>query len=303
MRKNPRRPERRKRVKQLKGSVKLLGTGLQILKSLGAGNTATETAKALHCTKANITYWKNKLLSIGALRLQTKDVIQIFSLTPFGSKLVTRSEGFVPSEVIALEDCAVKFGIVEGEERVIDWRKLGQPRNWVKLGCKIANVSVEKTSSSIIIHPGKLKGFSGQEYELYMLSGRIIEWVKRVLEDKFGMLLSDEGTPLHLPIIRVYSKEAEEDVKYGTVITEGVGSTDQSPPEKKPHEEYTGVERAHARHLLPDSVMRLEMKVDSLTKITESLVTSTTRLVDLLQGALQPSQPSSPERDVGKYVT
>jgi hypothetical protein len=299
--KDPRRPKRRRRVKQLNSSFKLLGTGLQVLKSLGAGNTASETSKALHCSKANITYWKNKLLSTGALRLQTKDVIQIFSLTPFGSKLVTRSEGFVLGEVVCLEDYAVKFGVLEWEKRRIVWEKLGEPRNWVKLGCRIGGVRVVKTSDSIIIHPGPLKGFDDKE--LLMLAGRIVEWVKRILEDKFGMILSDDGTPLHLPIIRFYSEEAKEDVKNGTIIVEGVGSIDNSPPEKVPHEEYNGTERAHARLLLPDSVKRLEMKVDSLTKITESLVTSTTRLVDLLQGMLQPSQPSGLERDVGKYVT
>jgi len=35
-----------------------------------------------------------------------------------------------------------------------------------------------------------------------MLSGRIVERVRMVLENRFGMLLSDVGVPLHQPITR-----------------------------------------------------------------------------------------------------
>lgn len=276
-------------VKQLNKRFKLLGSsGLQVLKHLGAGNKASDVAKMVKppCTKANITYWTKKLLKMGALRLQTKDVIKIYSLTPYGSKLLTRSEGSV-FEPVCLEDYAVKFDVLEGERRVIVWEKLGDPRNWVKLGVRIGGVRVVRTSGSVIVHPGKLKGFDS--HELLMTSGRIVEWVKRILEDKFGMLLSDDGVELHKPTWRYYTEEAKEDVKFGTVITEGVGRTDVSPPERRPHEEYDGEERAHARHLLPDSVKRLEGKVDqvnaNMVKVTETLGALTTnlgRLVDAL---------------------
>ena len=295
---------RKMRVKQLKGSVKLLESlpprALDILQKLGAGNTASDVAKSCGCTKANITYWKNKLLNIRALRLQTSDAVKLYSLTPYGSKILARSDRLCV-EVVVLEDHGVKFGIVEHEKCRIDWVKLGSPRNWLQLGVRVGGVKVEKTSRHVIVHPGRLKGFDVDELEVD--AGRIVERVKMVLENRFGMVLGDEGTPLHKPIYRFYSEEAKEDVKHGTCIIEGKSSTDESPPEREAHEEYTGKERSRARQLLPDSVKRLEMKVDSLTKITESLVTSTTRLVDLLQGALQPSQPSGPERDVGKYVT
>jgi hypothetical protein len=277
------------RVKQLNKRFKLLGSsGLQVLKHLGAGNKATDVAKMLKppCTKANVTYWTKKLLKMGALQLQTKDVIKIYSLTPYGSKLLTRSEGDI-SESVCLEDYAVKFEVLERERRPIEWEKLGDPRNWEKLGVRIGGVRVVRTSVSVIIHPGKLKGFD--THELLMTSGRIVEWVKRILEDKFGMLLSDDGVELHKPTWRFYTPEAEEDLKFGTVITEGVGRTDDSPPEYRPHEEYDGEARAHARHLLPDSVKRVENKVDminaNLLKVTENLAALTEsigRLADSL---------------------
>lgn len=277
------------RVQQFNKRFELLGSsGLQVLKLLGAGNKASDVANMLDppCVKSNITYWTKKLLSMGALRLQTKDVIKVYSLTPYGSKLLARSEGAV-SETVCLEDYAIKFEVLEGERRPIVWEKLGDPKNWAQLGVRIGGVRVERTSGSVIIHPGKLKGFD--THELLMTSGRIVEWVKRILEDKFGMFLSDDGVELHKPTWRYYTPEAEEDLKFGTVITEGVGRTDNSPPERRPHEEYDGEERAHARHLLPDSVKRLEGKVDqvnaNLLKVTETLGALTTnlgRLVDAL---------------------
>jgi hypothetical protein len=221
-----------------------------------------------------MNYWKNKFVKMGALRLQCRDVVHIWSLTPFGSKLLTRGEG--GGEVVVLEDFAWKFGVVEWERRALDWVRLGCPRNWEKLGVRIANVRVVRTSCSVIIHPGRFKGWDVRE--LRDLAVRTVEWVKRVLEDRFGMVLEDRGCPLHEPIFRFYSEEARQDVKVGTVITAGVGSTDASPPERVPHEEYEGVERAHARHLLPDSVKRVEGKVDALASIVQNLTESMGKL-------------------------
>ena len=53
-------------------------------------------------------------------------------------------------------------------------------------------------------------------------------------------------------------------MKHGTVIVQGVGTTDNSPPEHIPHEEYSGVERAKARILLPDAVKRLNVQDSNL---------------------------------------
>ena len=70
-----------------------------------------------------------------------------------------------------------------------------------------------------------------------MLSGRIVERVRMVLENRFGMMiLTDVGVPLHQPITRFYSEEARELVKLGTTIVQDVGSIDESPPEKIAHE-------------------------------------------------------------------
>jgi len=68
-----------------------------------------------------------------------------------------------------------------------------------------------------------------------------------VLENRFGLLLSDVGVPLHQPVTRFYSEEAGELVKLGTTIVEDVGSIDNSPPERVPHEEYVGKDLAKAK--------------------------------------------------------
>jgi hypothetical protein len=43
-----------------------------------------------------------------------------------------------------------------------------------------------------------------------------------VLENGFGLILSDVGVQLHQPITRFYSEEAGELVKLGTTVVEDV---------------------------------------------------------------------------------
>jgi hypothetical protein len=158
---------------------------------------------------------------------------------------------------------------------------LGRPRNWEKLGVKIGNVRVVRTSKSIIVHPGRLRGFDVDE--LLMLSGRIVERVRMVLENRFGLVLSDVGSSLHQPVTRFYSEEAGELVKLGTTIVEDVGSIDNSPPERVPHEEYVGKDLAKARLLMPLKLSRLEQRVEDIEKKLTNLSANTSELVSLLK--------------------
>lgn len=248
-------------------------------------------ASMIPCHKSNVTYWTKKLSRMGALQLQCKDVVKLYSLTMYGSKLLTGSER-VCGEVVILEDCAVKFGVLEGEKCRIEWVRLGSPRNWEKLGVRIGDVRVVRTSASVIIHPGRLRGFDPEM--LKVEAGQIVGHVKAVLEGRFGMVLSESGVPLHAPIVRFYSEEAKEDVKFGTTIVQGIGSVDRSPPERVPHEEYTGVDRARARLMLPDQVRRLERKVDELAAVTTSLAGSVEKLVDMFKGSMEPANVPRP---------
>lgn len=284
---------RKKRVQQFNNVFELLGpTSLKVLKLLGAGNTATQAAQVIGCVKSNITYWKNKLLRMGLLKLQTCDVFKIYSLTTYGSKVLARSErNVVPVETVVLEDYAVKFLIVEHEKGRIDWRKLGEPKNWEMLGVRVGGVRVVKTSRHVIIHPGRLKGWDTKE--LVFDAGGIVERVKNVLESRFGMVLSNVGFPLHKPIFRFYPKVAKELVKSGTIIVEGVGSVDESPPEREPHIEF---EEKNARDylLMPGAVRRLEEKVDALNDNVSKLVDSMEKFVDTFKKLIEPQGPAAP---------
>ena len=265
-----------------------------ILKLLGAGNCARDVAKAVPCSKSTVNYWKNKFVGAGALRLVVKDVFKEYALTPYGSKILTTSESGVPEEVCCLEDYAVKFVVVDwGRADVLDWRKLGRPRNWEKLGVKIGNVRVVRTSKSIIVHPGKLRGFDVDE--LLMFSGRIVERVKLVLESYFEVVLREPGIPLHDPITRFYSEEAGELVKFGTTVVEGVGSIDNSPPERVPHEEYKGRDLSKARLFMPLRLLRLETKVDSLGSEVHELVSVLKEALAPKEAKVASSQPLKDE--------
>jgi len=276
---NSRNHSVQRRVRQFDNSIELLAVrGKKILDLLGSGNTASVVAKTIPCAKSTVSYWKTRLVNMGALRLQCRDVVKIYSLTPYGSKLLVGSE--VVGEVVVLEDHAVKFVVVERERVPVDWVKLGEPRNWVQLMLRerICGARVVKNGDrSLVIHPGRLRGFDVDG--LLVESGRVVERVRGVLENRFGMVLSSEGVPLHKPIFRFYSKEAEELAKAGTTIVEGVGSIDCSPPERVPHEEYSGRVLARERLLLPVRVQGLESKVDGLIAEVHELVSVLTQLL------------------------
>ena len=114
----------------------------------------------------------------------------------------------------------------------------------------------------MIIHPCRLRGFNVDE--LLMLSGRIIERVRMVLDKRFQLILDDTGSSLHQPITRFYSEEAKELVKFGTTIVENVGSIDNSPPERVPHEEYIGKDLAKTRLLMHLKIALLEQRFDNI---------------------------------------
>ena len=137
----------------LADAVPLSKNGQQILKLLGAGNPASKVAGIVGCSRSNVCYWKDKFLSMGAIKLQVRDAVHIYHITPYASKVLTRSEGYFP-EVCCLEDHAIKFEVKELERLPLNWKRLGRPRNWEKLGVRIGNVRVVRTTKSIIIHPG-----------------------------------------------------------------------------------------------------------------------------------------------------
>ena len=290
-------PKSRKPVQQFKGKIELLGfsqRGLKILRILGTPDcTASDAAKIVGCSKSLVSHWKDHAIKVGALRLQTDGIIKYYELTPFGAKLLESSTDFTTGEsgavmgaVHVLEDHAVKFAILKEEDKnhSIDWRKLGQPRNWVKLGLKLGNVRVVKTSRHIIIHPGKLRDFNADQ--LLVTAGQIVGRVRLELMERFGMVLSEEGVPLHDAVWEVFTPEAEALNGTGTFkvhMAEGAtGGLDNSPPDRKRHFEYNRKELAVAAVRSPELFVELAQKVEALVQTVNGLVIANEKLVSLL---------------------
>lgn len=221
---------------------------------------------------------------------------------------------------VVLEDHAVKFRVLRWERAgSIDWVKLGEPRNWVKLGFRVGGVRVVKTSRSVIIHHGPLKGFDVDALEVD--AGRIVERVRFILEVRFGMQLADDPVHLHKPRWQVFRPECRSWVEAGTCEVKGVGALDHSPKPMKsrdplhnvPHLEYSdrrlaavaaafpvasdpekrlsvaavefplvlaGLERQVA--VLPLKLEAIEAKIDVLTEVTGTLAVSVGKLSDAL---------------------
>jgi len=243
------KPVSPKPVKKLNNNIELLAlspVARKILGCLGAEGVASEAAKIAGCTKANVSYWTKRFLGAGVLRLQTGGFVKYYSLTPYGSKLLTGSDGELRLPVV-FEDHALKFVVLRRECCRVDWEKLGEPRNWRKLGVVIGVVRVELNlglEPTVVIHPGQVKGFNVDELE--MEAARIFERTRVVLEQKFGMQLSENGVPFHSPRWRIYRPECHEWISAGTVEVDGVGALDHSPTHDKkdplsgrPHLEYS----------------------------------------------------------------
>lgn len=256
-----------------KGKIELLGfspRGLQILRVLGTPDcTASDAAKIVGCSKSLVSHWKDHAIKVGALRLQTDGIVKYYELTPFGVKVLACSTDSTTGEgcnavgtVHVLEDHAVKFEILKEETQSIDWRKLGEPRNWVKLGFKLGTVRVVKTSRHIIIHPGKLRDFNADR--LLFMAGEIVGRVRLELMVRFGMVLSEEGTPVHDPVWEVFTSEAEALNGAGTFKVHmgqgALGGLDNSPPDRKRHFEYNRKELAVAAVSEPRAFCRVSPK-------------------------------------------
>ena len=304
----------------------------KILAVLGADGVASEAVRIAKCVKSNVSYWKDRFIQAGALRLKVNGIVKYYELTPYGSKLLTGSDGELRLPVV-FEDHALKFRVLQRERSIVDWKKLGEPRNWRKLGVLIGTVRVELNlglEPSVIIHPGQVKGFNVDELE--MESARIVERTRLVLEQNLGMLLSESGVQLHPPRWRVYRPECNEWISAGTVEVEGVGALDHSPTHDKqdplsgkPHLEYSN-KRFAARAAdfpyaydqnkrlavsaveFPLVLSNLEAKLDALYGQFERLAAANERLTDMMLGRVADlEEPDSVEvvdgqKKLGDYV-
>ena len=99
-------------------------TARDILGVLGAEGVASEAVRVAGCCKSNVTYWKNRFIQAGALRLKQDGIVKYYELTPYGSKLLAGSDDVVRLPVL-LEDHPVKFRVLQRERVRLDWQKLG----------------------------------------------------------------------------------------------------------------------------------------------------------------------------------
>lgn len=278
------------------GCLTLTPRGREVLELLGTGNPPSRVADALGVSRSAVTYWIKKLLKHGYIRLQTRDVYKFFALTYLGSRVLTGSEE--ARRTIVLEDYPIKYALVEGEKVGVSWQKLGAPRNWVKLGFKVGKVRVVKTSRSIIVHPGRLRGFD--PYRLVYVVGRECGRVAGWLQGHLGMVLGP-GEPVKRPTFQVYDPVAEELTKYYS-FKDDVGGADRSPPSRRGHWEMGPevakdylMSFARLRQIqnqlagIDKQIQGVNHNISRLAGQMESLVGELHSLVDFLKGCT--SQP------------
>jgi hypothetical protein len=259
---------------------RLAAVGKVVLRQLAEGNSQAEVAINLQFSKPRVNYWVRKFLRQGFLREKNYGRPKQYELTALGTKLLTTGDREFPLPCV-MEDYPFKYALVRDLSR-IEWEKLGEPRNWEKFGIHVGEVRVEKTSRSIIIHTGQLSGFDPDD--LLFQAGQVNALVKAILQDR-GVVVAAVGLPLHKPIFKFYTPEAEVVHRvFGNVSTEN-GTIDESPPDKLPHQEH---DREAARDFLDlgprvknlaerqkaleAQVAGIDSKLDRITKTQEQIV-------------------------------
>jgi len=281
---------------------------LKILKLLGQGSTQVEVSETTPFTKQKVNYWALKFLRNGLLKIKCDGKPKFYEWTALSLKILTRSENGV-LQLCMMEDYPVKFRLIKDGSN-FSWEKLGEPRNWEKLGIHIGNVRVVKTSQNVIIHTGQIAAVDPDH--ALVEAGSIIGAVKAVLKSH-GIVLYPVGIPLRQSIYKFYTEEAEILHRlFGNVSTED-GTIDASPPYKIPHEEYTR-NAAVNRLLMPKRLKRMEERQvrieERLTNIEDRIVSSLERMTQAFEDltrtltttkAPQP-KPSKPLSDQGKRM-
>jgi hypothetical protein len=286
--------------KPIEQSAILPATALKILAILGAGGVAEEACRATDTVKSNVSYWSNRFVRSKALRLvESQDpqtlgrpiaeqkigpgLAKYYELTEYGSKLLARGDEVerLNRRPMLLEDRALRFRVLRRESSLVDWGKLGSPRNWRQLGVDVGEVKVElhtglgslHLESNVIIHPGQVKGFKAEE----LLTGaiQIVERTRAVLEKKFGMELSGVGEVVGHPRYHVYTPEARKWFEAAGCIETGDSALDASGTHDKndalnkiPHNEYKNPEDA-------DIAASLSMGFEGINESVDQAITGT----------------------------
>jgi hypothetical protein len=262
-------------------------TARRILRHLGEEMPQSEIAKLPSFTKQKVNYWTLKFLSQGLIKEKSSGKPKFYTLTALGQKILTGSER-AWQEPCVMEDYAVKFRLVK-DHGLIDWKKLGKPQNWVKLGVQIGNVKVEKNlgkQTTVIVRTGQLSGFSPDH--LLVEAGSITEAVRAILKDK-GVELDPVGVCIRQPKFKFFNPESEIlNKQYGSISTEE-GDLDHSPPDDIAHVEWN---RETAKNYLemPNRLERVEKLLLRQLEFTQKDLESRERQVQLAERQLEATE-------------
>ena len=161
-----------------------------------------------------------------------------------------------------MHNVVFKFPIVEEPKVEVDWRKV-RMQNWGRLIGSVCGLTVEKTSSHVLIYPDVLVG--DDPWRLLFLARDEAEWLKTVLESKFGMKLG-KGELCRKPHFGVYDPVASR-VSSFYQLSDDVGKIDES--EGYGEIDWTDPEAAKEYLLMP---LRIKELLNRLTKLESGLL-------------------------------
>jgi len=194
----------------------------KILELLDAGNYPSKIARILNLSPRRVHYWIKKAEKQGLIKLDKKDVITLYRLTPYGKEILYKKLTW-GDRLPRLHSFSMKYPIIEEPKVSVDWKKV-EMANWTRYVGTELGVRVEKTTRHIIVHAEEIRG--EDPYEIYYLARRECDRVARYLEEKFQMKLGI-GERLRKPHFGIYDPIAEK-VGEHIEFSDDVGKLDMS---------------------------------------------------------------------------
>lgn len=215
---------------------------------LGQGKYPAQIARSLGKSKGTLSYHIKNLIKHGFIIKEerflkdkkyiypktSKGLVTFYNITKAGSKFLAGIEVGVFERVVRLHNLYVKYPIIVGPKKGINWRKV-QMTNWAQLLGSEMGLRIRKNPRSVEIIA---KVVSGQNpYELYYRARHECDLVAAHLQDKFDMSLGI-GEISRKPHFGVYDPVADKVTKRFELSddvakmdrSEGVGEIDWYNP-------------------------------------------------------------------------
>jgi len=254
------------------------------LRLLQTGSYPTQAGRMVGFSRSHTFYYVKRLRDLGYVRREVKDAATFYTLTQAGSNYLTESEARGLTRLVRLHNFCAKYPLLSEARVPVDWGRVQRMRNWEKVVGSVLGLTVEKTTSHVLIYADVIEG--GNPWELIYLGWRETDRLAAYIESSWKVKLGRptlKDPKLHFAI---YDPVAARVVKDYRVTLEGVAEVDRSPP--TPGEvDFFSPEATEDYLLMPARLRSVEQRASRIEVNVEALASSLREAVEALKSLPQ----------------